>query len=256
MKIKKIIFLALTFLAALQTSCADHHEDKRVFELRIYQASEGRRPELEARFRDHTSKFFKKHGIESVGFWIPAKESDNRFIYILSHASRQSRSETWKSFKADPEWKTVFKASKVNGKLVDQIESRFMTATDYFPSIKSVVSDPERVFELRIYTAKEGLLPNINNRFRDATIPLFKKHGIQIIGFWNLMDDQERADRTLIYMLAHDSREAAKASWESFLEDPEWIAAKAASQEGIGRLIIEKGINRTYLNPLDFSPIK
>jgi len=128
-----------------------------------------------------------------------------------------------------------------------------MTATDYSLSIKSVVSDPERVFELRIYTAKEGLLPNINNRFREATIPLFKKHGMQFIGFWNLMDDQEGADRTLIYMLAHDGPEAANASWKSFLEDPVWIAA---SQEGIGKLIIEKGINRTYLNPLDFSPMK
>jgi hypothetical protein len=69
-------------------------------------------------------------------------------------------------------------------------------------------------------------------------------------------DDQEGADRTLIYMLAHDGPEAANASWKSFLEDPVWIAAKAASQEGIGKLIIEKGINRTYLNPLDFSPMK
>ena len=43
----------------------------RVFELRIYHANSGKMKALHARFKDHTNKLFKKHGMEIIGFWSP-----------------------------------------------------------------------------------------------------------------------------------------------------------------------------------------
>lgn len=106
-----------------------------------------------------------------------------------------------------------------------------------------------RVFELRTYTAVEGKLDNIVARFRDHTIKLFEKHGMENIGYWVATD----TPNTLIYVVAHKSREAAKASWDSFRNDPEWVKVRTAS-EANGK-IVDK-ISSVYMTPADFSKIK
>ena len=68
------------------------------------------------------------------------------------------------------------------------------------------------VFELRTYTTNKGKLPNLNARFRDHTVRLFEKHGMKSIGYWTPTDKEN----TLVYVISHKSREAAKASWKAF----------------------------------------
>jgi hypothetical protein len=107
----------------------------RVFELRTYTANEGKLAALEARFRDHTTKIFKKHGMKSVGYWVPmdAPASRNTLIYILSFPDREAATKSWSAFRDDPEWKKVQQESEVNGKLVAKVDSVFMEATDFSP---------------------------------------------------------------------------------------------------------------------------
>jgi len=109
-----------------------------------------------------------------------------------------------------------------------------------------------RVFELRTYHAAPGKMDALNSRFRDHTCALFKKHGMTIIGFWN-PSDAKNADKTLIYLLAFPSREAADKSWKDFAADPEWKKAKDESEKE-GKLV-EK-VERVFLNPTDYSPMK
>ncbi|HEV2948904.1 MAG TPA: NIPSNAP family protein [Gemmataceae bacterium] len=109
-----------------------------------------------------------------------------------------------------------------------------------------------RVFELRTYHAAPGKMDALNSRFRDHTCALFKKYGMTIIGFWNPSDAKD-ADKTLIYLLAFPSREAADKSWKNFAADPEWKKAKDESERE-GKLV-EK-IERVFLNPTDYSPMK
>ncbi len=79
----------------------------RVFELRTYTAPEGKLPDLNARFRNHTMRIFQKHGMSNVGYWVPqdAPLKDNTLVYIISHASRDAAKKSWADFAADPEWK-------------------------------------------------------------------------------------------------------------------------------------------------------
>ena len=109
-----------------------------------------------------------------------------------------------------------------------------------------------RVFELRTYHAAPGKMEALNSRFRDHTCELFKKHGMIVLGFWNPSEDAD-ADKTLIYLLAFPSREAADRSWKAFAADAEWEKVKKASEKE-GRLV-EK-IDRVFLNPTDYSPMK
>src|SRR5262249_20068902 len=119
-------------------------------------------------------------------------------------------------------------------------------------SIKADQKKDTRVFELRTYHAAPGKMEALNSRFRDHTCELFKKHGITIIGFWN-PSKAEDADKTLIYLLAFPSQESADQSWKAFAADPEWKKVKDESEKN-GRLV-EK-IERVFLNPTDYSPMK
>ena len=107
--------------------------DSRVFELRTYTCYDGKLDALKARFRDHTIRIFKKHGIESVGYFVPqdGERSKNTLIYILAHPSREAATKNWADFVADPEWKKVAAESEANGKIVQKIESVFMEPTEF-----------------------------------------------------------------------------------------------------------------------------
>ena len=107
----------------------------KVYELRTYTAPEGKLPNLQSRFRDHTIRIFNKHGMTSVGYWVPqdAPAKDNTLIYIISHDSREQAKKNWADFQADPEWKKVSAESQVDGRIVSNVVSVFMDAADYSP---------------------------------------------------------------------------------------------------------------------------
>jgi hypothetical protein len=105
-------------------------------------------------------------------------------------------------------------------------------------------------FELRVYHTYEGKLDSLLARFRDHTITIFNRHGMESIAYWTPTDEPLQG-KTLVYMLKHPSREAATANWAAFHKDPEWIRVSAAS-EANGKLV-EK-VESTFLKLTDFSP--
>jgi len=109
-----------------------------VYELRVYHAAPGKLGELLARFRDHTTKLFTKHGMKNIAYWTPVDdpERENTLIYILQHPSRETAAANWKSFQDDPEWKRVKEESEANGKLAEKIDSTFLALTDFSPRLQ------------------------------------------------------------------------------------------------------------------------
>jgi len=231
-------------------------KDPRVYEMRTYFAAPGKLDKLEARFRDHTTKLFEKHGMTNVGYWVPIDNPENKLIYILAFPDSKARTQSWRAFSTDPDWQKVRKETESAGSLVTKPESVLMSATDYSPAIKPS-QESGRVFELRIYTASKGNLENLNARFRDHTLKLFDKHGMSSIGYWVPVKGQKGSEDTLIYLLAHKSVDQAKASFDSFRKDPEWIEARKASEEKAGgSLTMKDGIKSVFMKSTDFSPIK
>jgi hypothetical protein len=119
--------------AAAQGGTNSMQSSTEVFELRVYHATEGKLPELLARFRDHTDKLFAKHGLKSVAYWTPVDEpqKNNTLIYILQHPSRDAAAANWKAFQDDPDWKSVKAKSEENGPLTIKIDSTYMAYTDF-----------------------------------------------------------------------------------------------------------------------------
>src|SRR2546421_10155285 len=122
------LMLAFSKLAASKAQSPSH-----VYELRLYHAKEGKMEALKARFGDHTDSIFKRHNMKSVGYWSPedAPSSQNLFIYILEHPSRQEGEKNWAAFQADSEWQKLKAESEAHGALVDHIDRYFMDPTSF-----------------------------------------------------------------------------------------------------------------------------
>ena len=110
-------------------------QDEKVFELRTYTATPGNLDNLHARFRDHTTRIFRKHGMEVVGYWSPTSEEEREdtLVYLLAHDNQDAANASWQAFIADSEWATVAEESNRNGQILGGIEAKFMVATDYSP---------------------------------------------------------------------------------------------------------------------------
>src|SRR5687768_16517200 len=83
------------------------------------------------------------------------------------------------------------------------------------PSATPEPAGAARVFEIRTYTTAAGKLDALNSRFRDHTTRLFAKHGMVNIGYW-IPQDSVRSKNTLVYIIAHPSRQLATQHWAEF----------------------------------------
>jgi hypothetical protein len=127
MLMRRKFLLLFTLLAACALA------QTRVYELRTYHCFDGRLDALKARFRDHTIEIFKRHGIESIGYWTPQdpETSKNTLVYLIVHPSREAAKANWAAFSSDPEWKKVSADSEKDGKIVQKVDSLFLDPTDF-----------------------------------------------------------------------------------------------------------------------------
>lgn len=247
---KALLLFSLTLATIMNAA-----QDIKIYEMRTYYAAPGKLDELNARFRNHTMKLFEKHGIVNIGYWMPLDNPDRKLIYILGYPDRDAARASWQAFGSDPEWRKVVKTSESNGKLVARHETVYLQPTDYSPAARASTEDKPRTFELRTYKATPGKLDDLNARFRDHTLKLFSKHGMNNFGYWTPADKEKGADDTLIYILAHKSQDAAKESFNAFRADPDWVAAKKASEDKAGGSLTTK-VDSVFMKPTDYSPTK
>jgi hypothetical protein len=127
-----VIFLA-GYWAGSGRATVQAQTGNRVFELRTYHTYEGKLDPLLARFRDHTIDIFRRHGMTSIGYWLPTDEplKGKTLVYMLAFPSREAATKDWSEFRDDPEWKKVAAASEANGKLVEKVDSIFLEPTDF-----------------------------------------------------------------------------------------------------------------------------
>jgi hypothetical protein len=138
MTLKQLCLLAAAFAAGLFISewkepSVAHAQSGKVYELRTYYTEPGRLPALLARFRNHTTKLFEKHGMKNVGYWVPADApgSANTLIYLLEHQSRDAAKKSWDAFRADATWLAVRAESEKDGKIVQKVDSVYLNSTDF-----------------------------------------------------------------------------------------------------------------------------
>jgi hypothetical protein len=245
-------YLLVLFLFLSQLGFANVADD-RYYELRVYYCNPGKLDALITRFRDYAVPLFKKHGIDGLGYWVPTKNSDNSFYYLMSYPNKEARDASWKAFAADPEWKEAARKSEENGKLVAKAETYFLKTTDYSPKFKASKAGEQNTFEMRVYTAKPEKLPNLEARFRDHTMKIFKNMGMKNIIYFTTIESDPSVQPKLLYFLSHKNEASAKLSWLNFRKDPEWI--KASTESELNGKLVEK-VDAVYMQGMDFSSLK
>lgn len=137
-KVEHLFLSAADYSPPIQPSTGN---SDRIFELRTYTTTPGNLPALHARFREHTTALFTKHGMINLFYWQPTPDqtgADNTLVYMLAHASADAAKTSWDAFRADPVWIAAKKASedKAGGSLTvpDGVKSVFLKATDYSPT--------------------------------------------------------------------------------------------------------------------------
>jgi len=144
--------LGLLFLSFMSASAQEKQEmdpnlseSQTVYELRLYYPNEGKLDDLLARFRNHTTDLFEKHGFTNVGYWVTrpgekpsfadkmlaVNQGKESLLYIVSFPDMKSRNASWEAFVKDPEWIKVYEESRVNGPLVREIEQVYLNPTDF-----------------------------------------------------------------------------------------------------------------------------
>lgn len=253
MKLSRLLALAMFLTAPLASLRAAG--DSRIYELRTYIATEGDLNSLMELFDETGYGLIEKHGIQIVGAWVllePKTDEDYRkFIILLAHKNRASAKQSWAAFESDPKWQQQLKDG---ANYIARCDALFLKPTDYSPqpelSKMVAASASPGVFELRTYTTVDGKLDALHARFRDHTISLFRKHGMTNVVYLVPTEGEQGAGNTLIYLLAHADREAQAKSFAGFRADPDWDAARKASEKA-GRITIANGgVKSVLLRPL------
>ncbi len=244
MKTLKLLLITL-LLNVSMTNFAQNY----TYEMRTYTAQPGKLQALLNRFETQTMALIEKHGIQNIGYWVPINNTKNQLIYIVKHKEGSDIAKTWAKFGADPTWKKIVKETEKNGRLVESVVSNFMTLTDYSPN--NLTNKGNRVFELRKYKASPFNLGLLDARFRNHTLALFEKHGMENIIYFHTQEPTE----SLWYLICHSSEAAAKASFGAFGKDTAWVEAKTASEK-LAKGSITATITSEFLLPTSFSQLK
>jgi hypothetical protein len=127
------------------------------------------------------------------------------------------------------------------------ISARFMQPTQ-------VRADNNRVFELMVYHAVPGKVPDLESIFRDVS-KLQAKHDLDVVGYWVPNDDPAWKD-TFVYVVAHASLDEAKKNWDALHADPAFLPYRKAAAPLIEKINERYRVDEVYMRPTDFSPMK
>jgi hypothetical protein len=130
-KVTSIFMNATDFSPTIKPSSGPVNQ---VFELRTYSQLPGRNPAILARFRDHTMKIFKSHDIKNIAYFTTIEKDpavQSKLVYLVAHPSEEAAKVNWAAFGNDPKWKKASADSEKDGKIIEKIESVFMTPTAF-----------------------------------------------------------------------------------------------------------------------------
>jgi len=222
-------------------------------------AAPGQLDAVHARLRDGVLPALGSHGLGCVGVFTPAGENPDGVVHLVVAHSREGNEPARGNLLAnDAEWQALLAGSDGKPALATQRSMQRLRTTAWSPLPDAGQQATPRVFELRTYTSpdaakREALL----RRFEGHTMKLFTKHGMTNVIYWT-PDGGPDADTKLVYLLAHDGTDASKVSFAAFRQDPDWIAAKTASEAAAGGSLTnkEKGVVSEFLAPAAYSPLR
>lgn len=216
-------------------------------------AAPGQLDAVQAQLRDRVLPALGRHGLRAVAVLTPTGDNPDRLVHLIVALTPEVAAGA--GLAKVPEWQAVVAGSPP---LATPRSVQRLRTTPWSPAPAASPDAAGRVFELRTYTSPDAAKRTaLLARFEHHTVALFAKHGMTNVIYWT-PDAGPDADTKLVYLLAHASTAAAKASFDAFRKDPDWTAAKTASETAAGGplTIKEKGVVSEFLAPTDSSPLR
>jgi len=107
------------------------------------------------------------------------------------------------------------------------------------------------IYELRVYHAVPGRLPDLLKRFDTITLKIWERHRIKQAGFWTTLVGD--SNQTLYYFLQWESLAEREQKWNAFQADPEWHQKRAETEKN-GPIVAK--VSNSFLTPTSFSSVK
>lgn len=234
-------------------------DDSTKYEMLVITAKPGKLDHVHAWFRAHHDDVLAKHGATALAFLVPLGENrENKLLAIHRYPGTAAVNGFHRVLANDPLWKPLDPTTDSPELLVDKIETLLLEDTEYSPTFVPSKAVQPRVFELRSYTSPTPeKLKFLHGRFREHTMKLFAKHGMENLIYWQPLGTKD-ADTRLVYLLGHKSQDSAKESFAAFRKDPDWLVAKKASEERAGGSLTnpEGGVVSEFFAATDYSPLQ
>jgi hypothetical protein len=215
-------------------------------------AAPGQLDTVHAHLRDRVLPALGSHGLRAVAVLTPAGDNPDRLVHLIVAVTPEAAA-AGDRLATVPEWQALVAGSPA---LATPRSGQRLRTTPWSPQPAAAAA--ARVFELRTYTSPDAAKRTaLLGRFEHHTLELFGKHGMTNLIYWT-PDGGPDADTKLVYLLAHASTAAAKESFDAFRKDPDWTAAKTASETAAGGslTIKEKGVVSEFLAATDYSPLR
>jgi hypothetical protein len=130
-KVESIFMKATDFSPKIKPSSS---KEDRTFEMRTYTGTANNIENVLSRFRNYTTKLFKKHGMQNIAYFTTIEKDpkvQSKLLYFLAHKSEEAGKASFDSFRKDPNWIKVRDESEKNGKIVEKVESIYMHPTTF-----------------------------------------------------------------------------------------------------------------------------
>ena len=216
-------------------------------------AAPGQLDTVHAHLRDRVLPALGSHGLRAVAVLTPAGDNPDRLVHLIVAVTPEAAAAAGDRLATVPEWQALVAGSPV---LATPRSGQRLRTTPWSPQPAAAAA--ARVVERRTYTSPDAAKRTaLLGRFEHHTLELFEKHGMTNLIYWT-PDGGPDADTKLVYLLAHASTAAAKESFDAFRKDPDWTAAKTASETAAGGslTIKEKGVVSEFLAATDYSPLR
>lgn len=241
-------------VAPLNESISTAPDRRRYAELRIYHPLPGKVEAVLERFRAGTWALRKKHGLNPLACWVSLDKTATNAVVVqlLAPPGEAAAREAWASFGADAEFKALQAESTAkHGQTLTRVETIRLTAPASTWKLAPSKERPSRVFDLRLYVRTPGKETAFRDRWRDHAIPIYERHGMDNLGWWEATDAAHTG--VMATLFAHESLIAINTTIGAFHRDAEWLRIEKET-EADGKL--RTSITACQLEATDFSPIK
>jgi len=222
-------------------------------------AAPGQLDAVHTRLREQVLPALGGRGLRAVAVFTPVGDNPEGLLHlVVAGDPKDTESADADLLAGVAEWQSLLAGADGAPALATSRSRQRLRTTAWSPLPSAATDAAPRVFELRTYTSPDAAKRQaLLQRFEHHTLKLFEKHGMTNVIYWTPAGGPD-ADTKLVYLLAHESTAAARASFDGFRKDPDWIVAKTASEAAAGGSLTtkEKGVISEFLTPTDYSPLR